>query len=112
MTRSSALFTAAIGVLVVSGFFRTPDAAAQAPANGCVTCHAGLQSELSSPVNAFATDVHNESGFRCVDCHGGDPATQDKARAKAPSTGYRGKPTGTQVVSTCARCHSDAALMR
>ncbi len=26
--------------------------------------------------------------------------------------GYRGKPTGTQIVATCARCHSDAGLMR
>ena len=63
---------------------------------------------LSAPVTAFATDVHKERGFRCVDCHGGDPTTQDKARAKDPARGYRGKPAGTQIVATCARCHSDA----
>ena len=78
-----------------------------------MTCHAALpQPALSSPVAAFGTDVHNERGYRCVDCHGGDPTTQDKARAKDPARGYRGKPAGTQIVTTCARCHSDAALMR
>ena len=113
MTRSSARFAASVmAVLVVGGVLHAPHASAQAPVNGCVTCHAGLQSELSIPVTAFGTDVHNEVGFRCVDCHGGDPTTQDKARAKAPSTGYRGKPIGTQIVTTCARCHSDAGLMR
>jgi predicted CXXCH cytochrome family protein len=114
MTRASALFVANVmGVLALSGFPNASDAAAQASVDGCVSCHATLaQPELSAPATAFRTDVHNESGFRCVDCHGGDPATQDKARAKDPARGYRGKPVGTQIVATCARCHSDANLMR
>ena len=114
MTRSAAFVVAkVIGIAWLSAF-AVPHAAAQPVANGCVTCHAALpQSPLSGPVAAFgATDVHNERGFRCVDCHGGDPATQDKARAKDPARGYRGKPTGSQIIATCARCHSDAALMR
>ena len=114
MTRSSARFAATvIGLLLVGGFLNAPHASAQAPVDGCASCHAGLpQAELSGPVAALRTDVHNERGFRCVDCHGGDPTTQDKARAKAPLTGYRGKPVGAQIVTTCARCHSDAGLMR
>ena len=103
------------GLLLWGGFLPAPHASAQAPApaDGCVTCHAALpQPELSSPVAAFRTDVHNERGYRCVDCHGGDPTTQDKARAKDPARGYRGKPVGTAIVTTCARCHSDASLMR
>jgi predicted CXXCH cytochrome family protein len=102
-----------MGLLVLGGFLWAPRASAQAPVDGCVTCHAALsQSELSAPVTAFRTDVHNERGFRCVDCHGGDATTADKARAKDPARGYRGKPVGTQIVTTCARCHSDAGVMR
>jgi predicted CXXCH cytochrome family protein len=93
-----------------------PRAGAQqaATATGCQTCHASQQSAtLATPARDFAlTDVHRERGFTCVDCHGGDPSAADKAAAKAPSTSYRGKPSGTQIVTTCSRCHSDAALMR
>jgi predicted CXXCH cytochrome family protein len=102
-----------MALLLMGSFLGAPHASGQAPADGCVTCHAALpQSELSSPVDAFRTDVHSERGYRCVDCHGGDPTTSDKTRAKDPARGYRGKPVGTQIVTTCARCHSDAALMR
>ena len=68
---------------------------------------------LSAPARDFArADVHRDRGFTCVDCHGGDASATDKAAAKAPATKFRGKPTGTQIVAVCARCHSDAALMR
>ncbi|RPI57628.1 MAG: hypothetical protein EHM55_01200 [Acidobacteria bacterium] len=114
MTRLSTRFAARVmGLLFLGGVMSAQHVSAQVPVDGCVTCHAGLtQSELSSPVSAFRTDVHSERGFRCVDCHGGDPTTQDKARAKDPARGYRGKPRGAQIVTTCARCHSDAGLMR
>jgi len=111
MTRNSEVTGAIlIGLILVL----TPQRlAAQAPADGCVSCHAGLpQPALSSPAAAFRGDIHDQRGFRCVDCHGGDPTTQDKAQAKAPGTGYRGKPEGQQIVATCARCHSDAGFMR
>jgi predicted CXXCH cytochrome family protein len=98
-------------------FMSAARAGAQQPAavTGCQTCHASQQSAtLALPARDFAlTDVHRERGFTCVDCHGGDPAAADKAIAKkAPSTGFRGKPAGMQIIATCARCHSDAALMR
>jgi predicted CXXCH cytochrome family protein len=88
--------------------------AQQAAVTGCQTCHASEPSAtLATPARDFAlTDVHRDRGFSCVDCHGGDPAAADKAAAKAPSTGFRGKPTGGQVIAVCSRCHSDAALMR
>lgn len=92
-----------------------PAAAAKpAPANGCLTCHAELsQPALSAPANLFRVgDVHQERGFACVDCHGGDSTTNDKVRAKDPARGFRGKPSGMQIVTVCARCHSDAELMR
>ena len=56
--------------------------------------------------------MHRDRGFTCVDCHGGDASATDKVAAKAPATEFRGKPVGTQVIEVCARCHSDAALMR
>ena len=85
----------------------------QVPADGCLTCHASLsQPALSAPAKAFPGDVHQQRGFTCVDCHGGDPTTDDKVRAKDAARGFRGKPSGSQIVTVCARCHSDAELMR
>ncbi len=81
--------------------------------NGCASCHAALaEARLSEPVRRFADDVHRARGFGCVDCHGGDPATTDKAQAKAAARGYRGRPQGEAIITTCARCHSDAEFMR
>lgn len=86
--------------------------ASQKP-NECLTCHAGLSDvRLSAPARAFKEDVHQRRGFACVDCHGGDPTTPDKARAKAATTGFTGAPRGSAQIQACARCHSDAALMR
>jgi predicted CXXCH cytochrome family protein len=68
---------------------------------------------LSAPAAAFSqTDVHRNSGFTCADCHGGDRTATDKAKAHDVSRGYTGKPAGRTIVTVCARCHSDAELMR
>jgi predicted CXXCH cytochrome family protein len=85
-----------------------------APPSSCESCHQEQASAvLSTPARDFAgTDVHREKGFTCVDCHGGNPNEPDKARAKAPATGFKGKPTGLMIVAVCSRCHSDASLMR
>jgi len=100
--------------LVLAGLVVSAEAQQPVSATGCQTCHASQQSAtLATPARDFAlADVHRERGFSCVDCHGGDPAATDKAAAKAPSTGFRGKPTGAQIIAVCSRCHSDAALMR
>ncbi|MGE0363489.1 MAG: cytochrome c3 family protein [Vicinamibacterales bacterium] len=91
-----------------------PADAQPAAASACETCHRDqAQAHLAAPARDFAgTDVHRDRGFSCVDCHGGDAAQPDKARAKAAATGFRGKPAGQTVVAVCARCHGDAALMR
>lgn len=82
-------------------------------ANECVGCHRALpESRLSAPVAAFEEDVHRRSGFACVNCHGGDSSAKDKERAKAPATSFQGAPRGAAQIATCARCHSDAELMR
>jgi predicted CXXCH cytochrome family protein len=106
-----AFLLVALGILGSSSRAGAQQAAAP---TACQTCHASQQSAtLAIPARDFAlTDVHRERGFTCVDCHGGDPAAADKAAAKARSTGFRGKPAGMQIIATCSRCHSDAALMR
>ena len=64
---------------------------------------------LATPATLFSgTDVHRERGFACVDCHGGDPAAGDKARAHDAARGFKGAPVGQAQIATCARCHSDA----
>ena len=88
--------------------------AAAPEANNCVTCHTTQQDQrLARPAVLFSeTDVHRERGFACIDCHGGDPTAPDKAKAHDPARLFKGKPVGQAVVTTCARCHSDAGLMR
>ena len=91
-------------------------AAAQTPpaANTCVTCHGGLADQrLAGPARLYSeTDVHRDRGFACVDCHGGSASDADAARAHDRRAGFRGVPRGADQIKTCARCHSDAELMR
>jgi predicted CXXCH cytochrome family protein len=93
-----------------------PVAAGQpAPAaNECVTCHGSLPVDrLVAPARAFAAqDVHRDSAFTCVDCHGGNALAAGAAPAHDRSLGFRGIPRGADQIKTCARCHSDAELMR
>ena len=81
--------------------------------NRCLSCHATLsEARLSTPAALYTqTDVHRERGFACVDCHGGNPVAAEKQQAHT-GNGYRGKPTGQTVIAVCARCHSNAELMR
>ena len=80
----------------------------------CENCHRGQSdTRLSTPARDFAlTDVHRERGFSCVNCHGGNPNEPDTVKAKAPATGFKGKPAGQMVIAVCAQCHSDGTLMR
>lgn len=99
---------AAVGFIVLS----PAPAVAQTVVDQCVACHASLpQPALAAPAKAFPGDVHQQRGFVCADCHGGDPAAPDKARAHNAARDYRGSPTGQQIVVNCARCHSDAEFM-
>jgi predicted CXXCH cytochrome family protein len=102
-------------VLCVHFFFGVAPATAQStPANNCLSCHTTQQdARVSGPAVLFAQqDVHREKGFACADCHGGNAAATVKAQAHDAAKGYKGKPSGSQVIATCARCHSDAELMR
>ena len=103
-------------MLAAMALFAPSHASAQpAPAaNTCLACHSTLtDAKLTTPAKLFSgPDVHRERGFACADCHGGDPAAADKARAHDAARGFKGVPTGQAQIATCARCHSDATLMR
>jgi predicted CXXCH cytochrome family protein len=104
-----------VPALLLVAWCATPAAAQPAAeaANECLRCHLTLaEPRYSTPAAAFADDVHRQRGFTCVNCHGGDPSAADKARAKAPGTGFRGAPRGASQIAACAACHSDAELMR
>jgi predicted CXXCH cytochrome family protein len=94
-------------------------ATAQGAPNSCVACHSTLPDQrLAAPAARFSgADVHRERGFSCVDCHGGNPTSGDKPKAhdtagRESAMAFRAKPTGQAIVATCARCHSDAEVMR
>ena len=95
-------FVAALTLLAC--FRLAATVSAQSKLNGCAICHATLpQSDLAAPVKAVSGDVHEKNGIRCVDCHGGNAATGEKARAHDPEKGYRREPSGATI---CARCHA------
>jgi predicted CXXCH cytochrome family protein len=90
-------------------------AAQPAPAaNSCLACHTTqTDPRLAAPATLFTQpDIHRESGFACLDCHGGDASASDKTRAHDAGRGFKGKPRGQAVIATCARCHSDGEFMR
>lgn len=85
--------------------------------NNCLDCHASLEDEtLSHPASAMSNDVHATAGLTCVDCHGGDPTVPivngDDTPAKAPGTGYVGKPSVADIPTFCGNCHADAEYIQ
>ena len=87
-------------------------AATPVETDNCATCHLALGiANLTKPAEDFKADIHAAKGFGCAACHGGDPSVMG-LEGMDPKKGYIGKPTGTQVVDMCAKCHSDALFMR
>jgi len=81
-------------------------------ADSCLECHSALSDKLQAPAVGFAQDVHSHRGFHCTDCHGGDRNAGDAAEAMSRARGFLGKIDRLAVPRLCARCHSDANLMR
>jgi predicted CXXCH cytochrome family protein len=85
--------------------------------NNCLECHSSLEDEtLSHPARALSNDVHATAGLTCVSCHGGDATVEivdgDDSPAKAPGTGYVGKPSVADIPTFCGNCHADAEYMQ
>jgi hypothetical protein len=78
-------------------------------ADKCLTCH----ETLGGPIPAlFRHDVHFTQQISCSGCHGGDPTTDDMAKAMDTLAGFLGVPKGDAISAMCARCHSDAERMK
>jgi predicted CXXCH cytochrome family protein len=91
-------FALLLGVLCSS------TASAQSKPNGCAVCHASLpQPALAAPPKAMTGDVHDKAGVRCADCHGGNPAASEQARAHDTARDFRAEPSGAAI---CSRCHA------
>lgn len=80
--------------------------------SGCITCHMEAGGKLAELVTQFQGSIHGEMDFTCTDCHGGDDSTTDIGQAKSIESGFIGKPDKKSIPELCARCHSDAELMR
>jgi hypothetical protein len=112
------ILAAAVLLLATAGMAApaaTPPAGKKAPpaAIGCVDCHLALDDErITPPAKAFADDIHAKSGFTCAFCHGGDASATDQELAHDKKKGFIGKPSPRDIPGICARCHSDAAVMK
>ncbi|HVC00250.1 MAG TPA: cytochrome c3 family protein [Candidatus Dormibacteraeota bacterium] len=91
--------------------FASP-AHAQTTQNSCLDCHSRLDPPLQVKAEVFARSIHAQKGLSCVSCHGGDPTTDDMARAMSPAAGFKGPISRKQIPALCASCHSNAAYMR
>ena len=78
--------------------------------NSCIACHTELGDELQAPVEMFKTDIHQQFGLSCADCHGGNPEEEDMDLAKDKT--FKGSPKRNQIPEFCASCHSDSGYMR
>ncbi len=77
----------------------------------CIVCHKEMDDEsLTPPVDKWMKSVHREVGVKCADCHGGNPADEDMAMDE--EAGFKGAPEPKDIPAFCAKCHSDAKLMR
>lgn len=57
--------------------------------------------------DAFAQSIHYNSGMLlCTDCHGGLPFEVDNELAKAPETGFIGRPQRQDIARVCGACHA------
>ena len=79
--------------------------------DSCTTCHSALEGDLGRPAQLFEGDIHKKYGFSCANCHGGDPTSDEMDTAMSPRRGFLGRIPRNKIPETCARCHSEAALI-
>ena len=87
-----------------------------AEVEGCVTCHKDPQflvtnKKLFDYYRNWERSVHGQEGIGCADCHGGNPASNDKEaahRGAGLAAGEKASPISYQnVPKTCAQCHDE-----
>jgi predicted CXXCH cytochrome family protein len=80
--------------------------------NSCVECHKDLPGPLGEAVGLSASDIHQQRGLSCADCHGGDPSQSNPSAAMNRARGFIGKPKPTDIPQLCGKCHSNAEFMK
>lgn len=83
---------------------------AQEEKNSCVICHQELGGKSSQIVVQWRNSVHYKTGIACVSCHGGNPKILDEDSMN--TSDFIGKPQLLQILTICAQCHSDPAMMK
>lgn len=78
--------------------------------NNCVTCHAQITQPvaLSNRYFEWHASAHKDVGVSCEKCHGGDPATTDKAKAHVgiyPYADPKSQIHFRNLPVTCQSCH-------
>ena len=89
---------------LVVGASAIPAATAQVDLDdvACTLCH-------WEQGDAFAQSIHYNTGLLlCTDCHGGLPFEADSGLAKAPETGFIGRPQRQDIARVCGACHRAA----
>jgi hypothetical protein len=77
----------------------------------CAACHEQqAQASLKKPVKEWKSSVHAGEGKKCSLCHGGDPGTNDKVKAKSKLANFIGRPDKKMIAEFCGRegCHATA----
>jgi len=71
--------------------------------NYCAICHSDIQA-------SYINSVHMKEEIKCIDCHGGDPKSDDMTIAH--QKGFKGKINKEAALKICASCHSDLNKMK
>ena len=88
------------------------------PVNNCLLCHGNKDVWEGETLNRYVTekdfhnDIHWQKGLRCVDCHGGNPKTDEVNLAHLKEDGFRLIKSPADIPEFCGRCHSDIEYMR
>lgn len=90
----------------------SPAAAFPQAKNTCIECHSQLDAPFHVSADDYAAGVHAQKGITCVNCHGGDPTTNDMNKAMSAAAGFKGHIERKAIPALCAKCHADAAYMR
>ncbi|MFQ5876455.1 MAG: hypothetical protein ACE5JH_02000 [Acidobacteriota bacterium] len=113
--RRAPLILGGIALAGLIAFAEEPPPGERSKVNSCLSCHSEFDGELLEPTLHVEEDVHFKRGLACHDCHGGDPSAGldgDPDEAHSAAEGFAGKPSRLDTPRFCARCHSDANLMK
>ncbi|MCK5552019.1 MAG: cytochrome c3 family protein [Deltaproteobacteria bacterium] len=101
-----------LGLMFIGIFMASSPTLSKEGDSFCVKCHLDLGGEFAKPVRELQESVHFEKDVACHDCHGGDPTSFDEDKAMSRDAGFVAKPKFEEIPEFCARCHSDANLMK